>query len=123
MTAGGGFATKTRSRNGSSNRPCWPRASSRPGTAIGFKVQVGRELRRRALGTAYAGKANVLADLLSDLEKTTPLARALRGPADVLDAVDLAWYDRGKMVFLWQLDWTAAAAPEPERDRRADPGR
>jgi hypothetical protein len=25
----------------------------------------------------------------------------------VLDAVDLAWYDRGKMVFLWQLDWTA----------------
>ena len=40
-------------------------------------------------------------------QKTTPLARALRGPAEILDAVDLAWYDRGKMVFLWQLDWTA----------------
>ena len=77
------------------------------GHRIGFKVQVGRELRRRALGTGYIGKANVLADLLTDQEKTTPLARALRGPADVLDAVDLAWYDRGKMVFLWQLDWTA----------------
>jgi len=77
------------------------------GHRIGFKVQIGRELRRRPLGASYIGKANVLADLLSDLEKTTPLARALRGPADVLDAVDLAWYDRGKMVFLWQLDWTA----------------
>jgi hypothetical protein len=77
------------------------------GHRIGFKVQVGRDLRRRPLGATYAGKGNVLADLLSDQEKTTPLARALRGPAEVLDAVDLAWYDRGKMVFLWQLDWTA----------------
>jgi hypothetical protein len=77
------------------------------GHRIGFKVQVGRELRRRPLGASYVGKANVLTDLLSDQEKTTPLAKALRGPADVLDAVDLAWYDRGKMVFLWQLDWTA----------------
>ncbi len=77
------------------------------GHRIGFKVQIGRDLRRRALGPAYAGRAAVLADLLSDQEKTTPLSRALRGPADVLDAVDLAWYDRGKMVFLWQLDWTA----------------
>src|SRR5438067_1639476 len=66
------------------------------GHRIGFKVQVGRELRRRPLGGGYAGKANVLADLLTDVEKTTPLARAVRGPADVLDAVDLAWYDRGK---------------------------
>ena len=77
------------------------------GHRIGFKVQIGRELRRRPLGAGFVGKANVLADLLTDQEKTTPLARALRGPADVLDAVDLAWYDRGKMVFLWQLDWTA----------------
>ena len=77
------------------------------GHRIGFKVQVGRELRRRPLGSSYVGGPNVLADLLTDQEKTTPLARALRGPADVLDAVDLAWYDRGKMVFLWQLDWTA----------------
>jgi len=77
------------------------------GHRIGFKVQVGRELRRRPLGGAYTGRANVLSDLLSDQEKTTPLRRALRGPAEVLDAVDLAWYDRGKMVFLWQIDWTA----------------
>ena len=74
---------------------------------IGFKVAIGRELRRRPLGSAYAGRANVVADLLSDAERTTPLARALRGPADVLDAVDVAWHDRGRMVFLWQLDWTA----------------
>lgn len=77
------------------------------GHRIGFKVHIGRDLRRRALGEAYAGQAAILADLLSDTEKTVSLGRFLRGPAEVLDAVDVVWYDAGKMVFLWQLDWTA----------------
>jgi len=77
------------------------------GHHIGFKVHVGRDLRRRALGEAYAGRAAILADLLTDSEKTVSLGRYLRGPAEVLDAVDVVWYDAGRMVFLWQLDWTA----------------
>jgi len=77
------------------------------GHRIGFKVHIGRDLRRRALGEAYAGRAAILADLLSDTEKTVSLGRFLRGPAEVLDAVDVVWYDAGRMVFLWQLDWTA----------------
>ena len=77
------------------------------GHHIGFKVHVGRDLRRRALGEAYAGRAAILADLLTDVEKTVSLGRYLRGPAEVLDAVDVVWYDAGRMVFLWQLDWTA----------------
>ncbi|GAC1698533.1 MAG: hypothetical protein NVS9B6_08810 [Candidatus Limnocylindrales bacterium] len=77
------------------------------GHRIGFKVHIGRDLRRRTLGEAYAGQATILADLLSDTENTVSLGRFLRGPAEVLDAVDVVWYDAGKMVFLWQLDWTA----------------
>lgn len=77
------------------------------GHRIGFKVHIGRDLRRRTLGAAYAGRATVLADLLSDAEKTVSLSRFLRGPAEILDAIDVVWYDAGKMVFLWQLDWTA----------------
>jgi len=77
------------------------------GHRIGFKVHLGRDLRRRTLGEAYAGRAAILADLLSDTEKTVSLGRFLRGPAEVLDAIDVVWYDAGKMVFLWQLDWTA----------------
>ncbi len=77
------------------------------GHRIGFKVHIGRDLRRRALGEAYAGHAAILADLVSDTEKTVSLNRYLRGPAEVLDAIDVVWYDAGKMVFLWQLDWTA----------------
>lgn len=77
------------------------------GHRIGFKVHIGRDLRRRTLGMAYAGRAAILADLLTDVEKTVSLGRFLRGPAEVLDAIDVVWYDAGKMVFLWQLDWTA----------------
>ena len=46
---------------------------------------------------------------MSDAEKTASLVRHMRGPADVLDLIDLVWYDRGRMVFVWQLDWTARA--------------
>lgn len=77
------------------------------GHRIGFKVHLGRDLRRRPLGEAYAGRGTILADLLSDTEKTASLGRFLRGPAEIVDAIDVVWYDAGKMVFLWQLDWTA----------------
>ena len=76
---------------------------------LGFKVHVGRDLRRRPLPPALADRGAILADLMSDAEKTVVLSRYARGAAEVLDLVDVVWYDRGKMVFLWQLDWTARA--------------
>ena len=76
---------------------------------LGFKVHVGRDLRRRALPPALADRGATLADLVSDAEKTVVLSRYARGASEVLDLVDVVWYDRGKMVFLWQLDWTARA--------------
>ncbi len=76
---------------------------------LGFKVHVGRDLRRRPLPPALAEHGSILADLMSDAEKAVALSRYARGAAEVLDLVDVVWYDRGKMVFLWQLDWTARA--------------
>ncbi|MBI3522666.1 MAG: hypothetical protein HY071_06135 [Chloroflexi bacterium] len=76
---------------------------------LGFKVHIGRDLRRRPMPAGHAGRGMMLADLMSDVEKQVSLARYARGASEVLDQVDVAWYDRGKMVFLWQLDWTARA--------------
>jgi hypothetical protein len=35
------------------------------------------------------------------------LPLVVRGPADVLGELDCIWYDRGRMVFLWKIEWTA----------------
>ncbi|HET8570005.1 MAG TPA: hypothetical protein VFM93_13580 [Candidatus Limnocylindria bacterium] len=74
------------------------------GRRLGFRVHVGRELRRRRTADGA-----LLADLVPDADRIVPISRALRGPADALDSFDVGWYDRGKMAFLWQLDWTARA--------------
>ena len=75
---------------------------------LGFKVSIGRDLRRRALAGAHAAmRGSILGDLLSDAEREASLARHMRGPADVLDHLDVVWYDRAHMVFVWQLEWTA----------------
>jgi hypothetical protein len=49
----------------------------------------------------------VLADLVGETERASGPSRFVRGAAEALDFVDCVWYDRGKMVFLWQVDWTA----------------
>jgi len=77
------------------------------GHRLGFKVRVGRDLERRALPEALAGKARVLGDLLSEDERAAQLARHVRGSGEALSFVDVVWYDRARMVFLWQVDWTA----------------
>lgn len=77
------------------------------GHRLGFRVRVGRDLERRPLPTALADRGAILADLLDDRDRAAPLARAVRGPAEVLEQIDVIWFGRGQMVFLWQLDWTA----------------
>ncbi len=77
------------------------------GHRLGFKMHIGRDLQRRALPAPHAARGAVLADLMSEGERLASLARFARGPAEVLDFVDVVWYDRAHMVFLWQLDWTA----------------
>ena len=77
------------------------------GHRLGFKVHVGRELQRRAAPATHAERGRTLVDLMTDVERLTGPARSMRGPADALESIDCVWYDRGRMAFLWQIDWTA----------------
>src|SRR5207253_11159850 len=77
------------------------------GRRLGFKVHVGRDLERRALPEAHLDRGSVLADLMTDAERTADISREARIHSDALDYVDCLWYDKGRMVFLWQLEWTA----------------
>jgi len=79
------------------------------GHRLGFKVRFGREVRRRPLSGALASRGSILADLLNDADRLAPLTRSVRAGSDALDLVDVVWYDRARMTFLWQLDWTARA--------------
>ena len=67
------------------------------GRRLGFKIWIGRHLQRRPQ----------LAELMTDAERRAHLPLVLRGPADVLAELDCIWYDRGRMVFLWKVEWTA----------------
>jgi hypothetical protein len=79
------------------------------GHRLGFKVRFGREVRRRPLSGPLASRGSILADLLNDADRLAPLTRSVRAGSDALDLVDVVWYDRARMTFLWQLDWTARA--------------
>ncbi len=48
-----------------------------------------------------------LLDRLTDDERRVYLPLVLRAPADELGKVDLLWYVRGKLVFLFEVEWTA----------------
>jgi hypothetical protein len=48
-----------------------------------------------------------LADRLTDEERRVYLPLVLRAPAEALGAVDVIWYVRGKLSFLFEVEWTA----------------
>jgi hypothetical protein len=77
------------------------------GHRFGFKVHIGRDVERRAVPSTHQDRGQVLVDLVSDAERASGPSRFVRGAAEALDFVDCVWYDRGRMVFLWQVDWTA----------------
>jgi hypothetical protein len=77
------------------------------GHRLGFKVHVGRDVERRAVPNTHAERGRVLTDLVTEAERTSGASRFVRGASEAVDFVDCVWYDRGQMVFLWQVDWTA----------------
>jgi len=77
------------------------------GHRLGFKVHVGRDLERRPLPATHAERGAVLADLMTEAERAIPASRVSRVSTDALNYVDCVWYDRSRMVFVWQLEWTA----------------
>lgn len=77
------------------------------GRRLGFQVHVGRDLVRRALPEPFAARAEVLGDLMTADERAAQLGRHVRASSDSLEYVDVVWYGRAHMAFLWHLDWTA----------------
>jgi hypothetical protein len=77
------------------------------GHRLGFKVHVGRDLQRRAAPASHQDRGRTLVELMTDAERLAGPAKSVRGPADALEFIDCVWYDRGRMVFLWQIEWTA----------------
>jgi hypothetical protein len=48
-----------------------------------------------------------LVDHLADDERRVYLPLVIRAPAEALSAVDVIWYIRGKLAFLFEVEWTA----------------
>jgi hypothetical protein len=48
-----------------------------------------------------------LADVLADDERRVYLPLVVRAPTEALGAVDVMWYVRGKLAFLFEVEWTA----------------
>ena len=70
------------------------------GHRLGLSVWIGRREQARKLGAGRLG------DRLHDVERRAPLAHINRAADDVAE-VDCAWYVRGKLAFLFEVEWTA----------------
>ncbi|HET7473089.1 MAG TPA: hypothetical protein VFJ71_08200 [Candidatus Limnocylindrales bacterium] len=81
------------------------------GHRLGVSVWIGRREQARRLG---AGR---LADRLDERELRVPLVHVNRAAEEVAE-VDCAWYVRGKLSFLFEVEWTAMLG-EPILKRHA----
>jgi hypothetical protein len=71
------------------------------GHRLGLRTWVAaREHDREVAGTSLVAR-------LADDERRVYLPLVVRAPAEALGAVDALWYLRGKMAFLFEVEWTA----------------
>ena len=77
------------------------------GHRLGFQVHVGREVDRRPMPESLAGRGELVGDLMTAEEREASLARYVRGASEALDFVDVIWYGRAHMAFVWMVDRTA----------------
>ena len=63
-----------------------------------------------------------LIERLTDEERRVYLPLVVRAPADALGAVDVIWYLRGKLAFLFEVEWTAMIGDAVLRRGREIPG-
>jgi hypothetical protein len=68
---------------------------------LGLRAWVSRREQERQ----YAGAS--LGERLHDDERRTYLPLVIRAPTEVLGAVDAIWYRRGRLAFLFEVEWTA----------------
>jgi hypothetical protein len=81
------------------------------GHRLGLSVWIGRREQARRLG---AGR---LADRLDERDRQTPLSHISRSVEEIAE-VDCAWYVRGRLAFLFEVEWTAMLG-EPVLRRHA----
>ena len=71
------------------------------GHRLGLRAWIAaREHDRDVAGTPLVGR-------LADDERRAYLPLVVRAPAEALGSVDALWYLRGKMAFLFEVEWTA----------------
>jgi hypothetical protein len=71
------------------------------GHRLGMHVWIGRREQGRLVGSRR------LADYLEEREQSVYLPGIIRAPVDMLDEIDCIWYVRGRLTFIFELDWTA----------------
>ena len=71
------------------------------GHRLGLRSWVGRHAHDRS----YAGAT--LLERLRDDERRAYLPLIVRAPADTLTAIDAIWYVRGRLAFMFDVEWTA----------------
>jgi hypothetical protein len=94
---------------------------------IGSLVDYGHRLGLRAWVATREHDRTVdgvpLVERLSDEERRVYLPLVLRAPADVVGAVDAIWYVRGRLAFLFEVEWTAMVGEAVlRRGREIPPG-
>ena len=86
------------------------------GHRLGLRVWVSKREQERP----YAGAT--LGDRLRDDERRAYLPLIIRAPGEPLAAVDAIWYLRGKLAFMFEVEWTAMLGePILRRGRQIDP--
>jgi len=71
------------------------------GHRLGLKVWVASREQGRSVGGSRLG------DGLTDDERRVYLPLVVRAPAEAIGQVDAMWYVRGKLAFLFEVEWTA----------------
>ncbi|HET8587474.1 MAG TPA: hypothetical protein VFM74_06315 [Candidatus Limnocylindria bacterium] len=71
------------------------------GHRLGLRVWISKREQARAYGDG------TLLDALREDERRAYLPLVVHAPADVLGAIDVIWYRRGRLAFLFEVEWTA----------------
>jgi hypothetical protein len=71
------------------------------GHRLGLKVWLSKREQQRSLGGIELGT------LLHDSERRAYLPLVVRAPAEIIGGVDVLWYVRGRLAFLFEVEWTA----------------
>lgn len=71
------------------------------GHRLGMRVWIARREQRRLF------RGHPLGELLTEAEQRTYLPLVHPGPPEVLEAIDCIWYIRGRLTFLFEVEWTA----------------